>query len=414
MINVRKSLSIIGLGTTLFLVNTLSSAVYGQAVRKNATTLTSDEIARFVNALDTIKNTTRPGSTIPIYDEFVALHDGVFSFIFEPSVGFNITHGVPAFAPWHREYLIRFENALQSVDPSVTIPYWDWTDPNALDFILSDNFLGNRGTGETITVDGVEYTGGKVTSGVVADWVLDPRINIQPIGLTSLGTDLKRFVEIPPFDRYPVTQKEINDLLSIDNYLDFRGVLEGEKTIDDNGQVVEGVWRLHNYLHGVIGGALVTDVNAEPIPPNQTQILGTMNSILSSPYDPIFWLHHANVDRLWASWQVEHPGADFYPSSGQGIQQNLDDPMWPWDGGQLTPSSFGPFADLLPLYPTVPNDDIVTPRDVLDAPGEEYVYDQLASVVSVPEPTMTFGLLGFAAMAIRTKLQRQAKNSTRT
>lgn len=20
-------------------------------------------------------------------------------------------------------------------------------------------------------------------------------------------------------------------------------------------------------------------------------------------FDPIFWVHHANVDRLWASWQ---------------------------------------------------------------------------------------------------------------
>ena len=407
MINLGKSLSVLGLGTTLSLVCSLSSAVYAQSVpvRQNATTLTPDEISRFVNALDTLKNTTRPESTIPIYDEFVSLHDGVFSFIFDSSVGFNITHGVPAFGPWHREYLIRFENALQSVDPDVTIPYWDWTDPDALDFILSDNFLGNRGTGETITVDGVEYTGGKVTSGVVADWVLDPRINIQPIGLTSLGTDLKRFVEIPPFDRYPVTQKEINDLLLIDNYLDFAGVLEGAKTRNENGNVVDGVWRLHNYLHGVIGGALVNDVNAEAIPPNQTQILGTMNSILSSPYDPIFWLHHANVDRLWASWQVEHPGADFYPASGQGIQQNLDDPMWPWDGGQLTPSSFGPFADLLPLYPTVPLNDIVTARDVLDAPGQEYVYDALTTPVSVPEPTTTFGLLGLAVMGIRVKLK---------
>ncbi len=24
--------------------------------------------------------------------------------------------------------------------------------------------------------------------------------------------------------------------------------------------------------------------------------------------DPIFWLHHANVDRIWAEWQVNFPG----------------------------------------------------------------------------------------------------------
>jgi Common central domain of tyrosinase len=33
---------------------------------------------------------------------------------------------------------------------------------------------------------------------------------------------------------------------------------------------------------------------------------GAMNSA-SSPADPIFWLHHANIDRLWATWQTAHP-----------------------------------------------------------------------------------------------------------
>lgn len=35
---------------------------------------------------------------------------------------------------------------------------------------------------------------------------------------------------------------------------------------------------------------------------------GTMNSP-SSPADPIFWLHHANIDRLWTQWQVQHKTA---------------------------------------------------------------------------------------------------------
>lgn len=30
---------------------------------------------------------------------------------------------------------------------------------------------------------------------------------------------------------------------------------------------------------------------------------GTMNSS-SSPADPLFWLHHANIDRIWAEWQT--------------------------------------------------------------------------------------------------------------
>ncbi len=38
-------------------------------------------------------------------------------------------HGWERFLPWHRAYLYEFEQNLQDFDPSVTIPYWDWTMP---------------------------------------------------------------------------------------------------------------------------------------------------------------------------------------------------------------------------------------------------------------------------------------------
>ncbi len=34
---------------------------------------------------------------------------------------------------------------------------------------------------------------------------------------------------------------------------------------------------------------------------------GTMSDISWSPVDPLFWLHHAEIDRLWSQWQIAHP-----------------------------------------------------------------------------------------------------------
>ena len=35
---------------------------------------------------------------------------------------------------------------------------------------------------------------------------------------------------------------------------------------------------------------------------------GTMSDPSLSPADPLFWLHHAEIDRLWSQWQLAHPG----------------------------------------------------------------------------------------------------------
>ena len=52
---------------------------------------------------------------------------------------------------------------------------------------------------------------------------------------------------------------------------------------------------------------------------------GTMSFISTAPADPIFWMHHANIDRLWWQWQQAHPGVN--PSlSGAGASSPVMDP----------------------------------------------------------------------------------------
>lgn len=46
--------------------------------------------------------------------------------------------------------------------------------------------------------------------------------------------------------------------------------------------------QVHNNVHLAVGGQMAT---------------------AGSPADPLFWLHHANIDRLWARWQERHPQA---------------------------------------------------------------------------------------------------------
>jgi len=40
---------------------------------------------------------------------------------------------------------------------------------------------------------------------------------------------------------------------------------------------------------------------------------GTMGSIPTAPADPLFWMHHCNIDRLWWQWQTSSAGAGKNP-----------------------------------------------------------------------------------------------------
>lgn len=33
---------------------------------------------------------------------------------------------------------------------------------------------------------------------------------------------------------------------------------------------------------------------------------GSMSDLSTAPADPIFWMHHAQVDRIWSIWQINH------------------------------------------------------------------------------------------------------------
>jgi tyrosinase len=69
-----------------------------------------------------------------------------------------------------------------------------------------------------------------------------------------------------------------------------------------------------------------------------TRFDGFISDIPTAARDPLFFLLHCNVDRLWAKWQRKNSrfdanvAASFTGSGSNPIGHNLPDTMWPWNG----------------------------------------------------------------------------------
>ena len=334
-------------------------------IRKNAAHLTVTERDNFLRAVLTLKNTiANPAAPvaqqISIYDQFVATHLYTLS-INVPGGGIpiNMGHQNSAFCPWHRYYLLQFEQALQAVDPSVTLPYWDWTDHTSVQTIIfQNNFMGPNGGAGGAGGGNVQsgYFAFNAPAGLPAWWPgnLASWLAWWPAGLAGwrvksqlqqgYGDTLQRSFD--PFSSLE-TQARVQTCLGKPNYEapnSFRVYLEGGSSGGD----------MHNGMHGWVGG--------------------NMGDPLSSPNDLIFFMHHCNIDRLWAMWQIDsHQGSAFYPSSGRPQGHNLNDLMWPWIAGAAGYSSNNVQPDIvLPNFAAQPSK---RPVDVLDHRALGYAYD---------------------------------------
>jgi Common central domain of tyrosinase len=88
--------------------------------------------------------------------------------------------------------------------------------------------------------------------------------------------------------------------------LDTTHLWQAKKINYFSSELEDGV---HNIMHDYVGGAVGTDVNT-PIYNRIYQsntVQAPMSDVPSSAFDPIFYLHHCNIDRLWASWEYSFP-----------------------------------------------------------------------------------------------------------
>jgi tyrosinase len=282
-------------------------------IRKNQNALTAAERKKFVAALLELKRTGA-------YDPFVRTH--ITYYVADGESGLRVAHMTPSFLPWHRKFLLEFERALQRVDPSVTVPYWDWTvDRTPAASLWADDFMGGNGVGgdRQVATGPFAYAGG--------NWTLKENVTDDDFLVRDFGHPTDP-IDLP-------TQAELDAAVSDTTYdvapwnsvsaSGFRNKLEGWGDGSGNAQ-----YQLHNRVHRWVGG----------------NMLGG-----ASPNDPVFWLHHAFVDRVWARWQQANPASGYLPAKPPGPDDEQyrrivarDEPMPPWD---VKPSEL---EDLTSIY----------------------------------------------------------------
>jgi tyrosinase len=180
------------------------------------------------------------------------------------------------FLPWHRMYLYCFERIVQSHlgDDSWALPYWDYTKASDASRILPAPFR--------TPTDGNPL---HVTE-------RDRRINHEsaPVAVDAEDADAMPALRVGKFARDP---EDAADSFG-------GGVVEDVIPSAQARGSVEST--PHGMVHGAVGGQ---------DPP------GLMSRFATAGLDPIFWLHHANIDRLWDVW-IKTWGVDALP----------DEPAW--------------------------------------------------------------------------------------
>jgi hypothetical protein len=181
-------------------------------------------------------------------------------------------HGQPAanFLLWHRAYLYYFERILRDAaqDDSLCVPYWNYTDPT------------QRGFPELFATP--DY---------------DP-VSLKPRDPLFDSRREAAFM----YHEYELT----DDAVVVPDTTKFFGLHDNEgfaggnsdQNPDTKGELETSP---HDQIHFAVGGSIGFGTSAEP-PSAEAAVGGLMSAVETAAFDPIFWVHHCNIDRLWSVW----------------------------------------------------------------------------------------------------------------
>ena len=282
------------------------------------------------------------------------------------------THASPLFSTWHRPYLALFEQALHAhaqdvanefdgperqtyaaIARDLRLPYWDWaaSGGSALPSILAR---------ETVTVR--TPFGSQVIENPLYSYLFHPETR------RHLSTPYERTVRSPASRAEDATSR--NELIAqmlqgsqgslrqrlyslLTTYDDFRAF--GSNTwSQSNNQDADSLEGLHDTIHGLVGDG------------------GQMNFPSVSAFDPIFFLHHCMVDRVFAMWQTLYPSSYVQPASSEGgtyaiprgVQVDTNTALTPFRsrGGFWTSEASRSTTSLGYVYPETGSNDANTVR----------------------------------------------------
>ena len=206
---------------------------------------------------------------------------------------------LPNFLPWHRAFVLYFEAIVRQIsgNDEFSLPYWDYT----TDAVIPEEFRQRNDPvyGSLF----VENRNAGVNQGTPIDQIGVP----FPDGAFNL------------------------DSLKENDYLeDPSGVPQGFNA------------KLNSELHGFVHVKVGTRTNMGRIP--------------YAARDPIFWLHHCNIDRIWAAWNEfggSNPAADEWVSDQRHVFADQSGNRVEVTNGEMTATGpLGYTYDKLPPRPT--------------------------------------------------------------
>jgi len=213
-------------------------------------------------------------------------------------------HGNWWFLVWHRGYLGWFEETCRQLsgDANFALPYWDWT---ALPRVPASFFKGALDPSNPAYISSFAAFKSAFTAPLDAFWKALSAAQLKELQLRGFNSvaDVWNAMPVmffPPAQARTLTQAKPNfnattskavSLPTIESallpktFLDFGSPKAANHSEGPGKGILEG--QPHDNVHDNIGGF--------------------MGDFLS-PVDPIFFMHHSNIDRLWDVWTRKQQG----------------------------------------------------------------------------------------------------------